>query len=80
MHDNFVERQIKQYALAKKVWIFRYDNFGAEANANLFTLVMTARANGLKPFAYLARSSSGCLLQQRWKRSRRPCRGISNQS
>lgn len=31
-----------------------YDKVGAQANANLFSLVMTARANGLEPFEYLS--------------------------
>ena len=53
MHNNFVERQIKQYALGRKLWMFCYDKVGAQASANLFSLVMTARANGLEPFEYL---------------------------
>jgi len=31
-----------------------YDKVGAQASANLFSLVMTARANGIEPFAYLS--------------------------
>lgn len=54
IHNNFVERQIKQYALGRKLWMFCYDKVGAQASANLFTLVMTARANGLEPFEYLS--------------------------
>jgi transposase IS66-like protein/transposase IS66 family protein len=53
-HNNFVERQIKQYALGRKLWLFCYDKVGAQASANLFSLVMTARANGLEPFEYLS--------------------------
>jgi transposase len=53
IHNNFVERQIKQYALGRKLWMFCYDKVGAQASANLFSLVMTARANGLEPYEYL---------------------------
>jgi transposase len=53
IHNNFVERQIKQYALGRKLWMFCYDKVGAQASANLFSLVMTARANGVEPFEYL---------------------------
>jgi IS66 C-terminal element/Transposase IS66 family len=53
IHNNFVERQIKQYALGRKLWMFVYDKVGAQASANLFSLVMTARANGVEPFEYL---------------------------
>jgi hypothetical protein len=34
--------------------MFCYDKVGAQASANLFSLVMTARANGLEPFEYLS--------------------------
>ena len=34
--------------------MFVYDKVGAQASANLFSLVMTARANGLEPFEYLS--------------------------
>jgi transposase len=54
IHNNFVERQIKQYALGRRLWMFCYDKVGAQASANLFSLVMTARANGLEPFEYLS--------------------------
>jgi transposase len=54
IHNNFVERRIKQYALGRKLWMFCYDKVGAQASANLFSLVMTARANGVEPFEYLS--------------------------
>ena len=34
--------------------MFVYGKVGAQAIANLFSLVMTARANGLEPFRYLS--------------------------
>ena len=34
--------------------MFVYDKIGAQASANLFSLVMTARANEVEPFAYLS--------------------------
>ena len=54
LYNNFVERQIKQYALGRKLWMFCYDKVGAQASANLFSLVMTARANEVEPFEYLS--------------------------
>jgi len=54
IHNNFVERQIKQYALGRRLWMFCYDKVGAQASANLFSLVMTARANEVEPFEYLS--------------------------
>lgn len=51
--NNYIERQIKHYATGRKSWLFCYDALGAQASANLFSLVMTARANQAEPFAYL---------------------------
>jgi hypothetical protein len=34
--------------------MFCYDKVGAQVSANLFSLVMTARANGVEPFEYLS--------------------------
>lgn len=53
-HNNFVERQIKQYALGRRLWLFCHDKVGAQASANLYSLVMTCRANGIEPFAYFS--------------------------
>jgi len=52
--NNYTERQIKQYAIGRKAWMFSYDKLGAQASANLYSLVMTARANEVEPFAYLS--------------------------
>ena len=54
IHINFVERQIKQYALGRKLWMFCYGKVGARASANLFSLVMTARDNGVESCEYLS--------------------------
>ena len=37
----------------RKNWLFSDTQKGAVASANLYTLVETARANGLNPYAYL---------------------------
>ncbi len=51
--NNYIERQIKHYATGRKAWLFSYDAVGAQASSNLFSLVMTARANDVEPYAYL---------------------------
>jgi transposase len=51
--NNYTERQIKQFAIGRKAWLFAHDRVGAQASANLYSLVMTARANDVEPFAYL---------------------------
>lgn len=51
--NNYTEQQIKQFVIGRKAWLFAHDRVGAEASANLYSLVMTARANEVEPFAYL---------------------------
>jgi transposase len=51
--NNYTEQQIKQFVIGRKAWLFAHDKVGAQASANLYSLVMTARANDLEPFAYL---------------------------
>jgi hypothetical protein len=41
--------------LGRKGWLFSDSVHGAVASANLFSLVETAKANGVEPHAYLAR-------------------------
>ncbi|MGA7537716.1 MAG: transposase domain-containing protein, partial [Steroidobacteraceae bacterium] len=53
-HNNYVENQIRPFAQGRRVWLFCHNPLGARASANLFSLVSTARANGLEPFAYLS--------------------------
>ena len=52
--NNYTEQQIKQFAIGRKAWLFAHDRVGAQASANLYSLVMTARANDVEPFAYLS--------------------------
>jgi hypothetical protein len=52
-HNNYIERQIKSYATGRKAWLFAYDAVGAQASANLYSLVMSCRANDIEPYAYL---------------------------
>jgi transposase len=51
--NNYIERQIKSYATGRRAWLFAYDAAGAQASANLYSLVMTCRANEVEPYTYL---------------------------
>jgi transposase len=51
--NNYIERQIKSYATGRRAWLFAYDAAGAQASANLYSLVMSCRANEIEPYAYL---------------------------
>ena len=51
--NNRSERDIKMYAIGRKNWLFSKSAKGATASAIAYSLVMTARENGLKPFEYV---------------------------
>lgn len=51
--NNFIERHIRPFTIGRKNWMFSATASGATASANLYSLVETAKANGLEPFEYL---------------------------
>lgn len=51
--NNPVENAIRPFAIGRKNWLFSASVEGAKASANLYSLIETAKANGLEPFAYL---------------------------
>lgn len=53
--NNRCENAIRPFVLGRKGWLFSDTVRGAVASANLYSLVETAKANGLEPHAYLAR-------------------------
>ena len=53
--NNRCENAIRRFVLGRKGWLFSDTVHGAVASANLYSLVETAKANGLEPHAYLSR-------------------------
>jgi len=53
--NNGVERAIRPFVIGRKAWLFSDTVHGAKASANLYSLVETARLNGLEPYRYLCR-------------------------
>lgn len=51
--NNRVENCIRPFALGRRVWLFCDTQLGAQASANLYSIVGSARANGIEPHAYL---------------------------
>ena len=47
------ENAIRPVALGRKAWLFADTPAGARASATFFSLVETAKANGIEPFEYL---------------------------
>ena len=53
LDTNAVERAIRPFVIGRRNWMFADTPKGAKASANLYSLVETAKANGIEPWAYL---------------------------
>ena len=51
--NNLTENAIRPFVLGRKNWLFSDTVKGVTASANLYSLIETAKANGLEPYAYL---------------------------
>jgi transposase len=54
LDNNRCENAIRPFVLGRKGWLFSDTVPGARASANLYSLVETAKANGIEPHAYLS--------------------------
>lgn len=53
LSNNRAERSIKPFVIGRKNWIFSNTEKGADASAVIYSIVETAKENGLKPYEYL---------------------------
>ena len=51
--NNRAERSIKPFVIGRKNWLFANTPGGAKTSAIYYSLIVTARENGLSPFEYL---------------------------
>lgn len=51
--NNRAERAIKPFVIGRKNWLFSHISKGARASAVLYSIVETAKANGLTPLDYM---------------------------
>lgn len=51
--NNRAERSIKPFVIGRKNWLFANTPKGAKASSIIYSIVETAKENGLKPFEYL---------------------------
>jgi transposase len=51
--NNLAENAIRPFVVGRKNWMFSNSVHGVKASANLYSLVETAKANGLEPYGYL---------------------------
>ena len=54
LDSNRAEGCIRPFVIGRRNWVFCDTQSGAKASANLYSLVETAKANGLEPHAYLS--------------------------
>ena len=53
LDTNAVERSIRPFVIGRRNWLFADTPKGATASANLYSLVESAKANGIEPWRYL---------------------------
>ena len=53
LSNNICEQKVKPLVIGRKNYLFSTSEAGAKANATIYTLVETAKENGLDPYKYL---------------------------
>ena len=51
--NNVAENNIRPFVVGRKAWLFSDTPDGAHASATIYSLVESAKANGLSPYDYL---------------------------
>ena len=51
--NNAAENAVRPFVIGRKNWLFAGTPAGATASAGLYSLIETAKANGLEPYKYL---------------------------
>ena len=53
LSNNLAERSIKPFVIGRKNWLFANTPGGAQASSVIYSLIETAKENGLDPYRYL---------------------------
>ncbi|UEQ03877.1 IS66 family transposase [Halomonas profundus] len=53
LDNNLAENAIRPFVVGRKNWLFSHTPSGAQASAAIYSLIETAKANGLSPYDYL---------------------------
>lgn len=53
MSNNRAERSVKPFVMGRKNWLFANTEGGAQSSAIVYSLIETAKENGLDPYRYL---------------------------
>ena len=52
--NNRAERSIRPFTIGRKNWLFNNTVYGAKSSAVYYSLIVTAKENGLNPYEYLS--------------------------
>ncbi|MFT2112721.1 transposase domain-containing protein, partial [Marinomonas sp. 2405UD68-3] len=55
LDNNRAERAIKPFVIGRKNWLFSNTGNSAKSSAVLYSIIETAKANGLIPYEYLVK-------------------------
>ncbi|MGX7031687.1 IS66 family transposase [Vagococcus zengguangii] len=55
LSNNLAERKIRSLTIGRKNFLFSKSELGATTNAIVYSIMETAKANGLNPYSYLCR-------------------------
>ena len=84
LSNNRAERSIKPFVMARKNFLFANTSRGAQSSATIFSLIESARENGLDPYAYLCwvlkRAPALCQADAGWAKSLLPWNMPTNSS
>lgn len=53
LDNNLAENAIRPFALGRRNWLFMCTEDGAQASANIYSILITAKVNGIEPRSYL---------------------------
>jgi transposase len=53
LDNNPAENAIRPFVVGRKNWLFSHTQRGAQASATIYSVIETAKINGLEPYAYL---------------------------
>jgi transposase len=76
--NNRAERAIKPFVIGRKNWLFSNTGNGAKSSAMLYSIIETAKANGLIPYDYLVRLFEELPKRKQMMAWKIYCRGISS--
>ena len=78
LSNNRAERSIKPFVMGRKNWLFANTPGGAQASAVIYSLIETAKENGLDPYRYLLwlLQNASCLSEtdEAWAKKLLPAR------